>query len=468
MKTRRRLWIFLIVLLLLVPGGSVQAQDDDTQPLNDEFVEALVMMTVNHNLMAGDSELTDLRSLHGFVDDYYKQRIDAVKNNGSATADSDASWLQAQKDNLLLVVQKDIEKKKGGYRWVFDFLNLFTDAEKLEAATPSDMIRKVVSDSDAPPADYFDTMESLIMTNIEMQVNLLLDIQIIDVKPVLTPALQDSSPWSYNLPSVSDSSAPISPPAQADDESSPAQPAFDDPPPDDVENITILKPLRFSNNGFDAVTVIVESYTPAAGHSPTKPTTSTVVFPESNSSSYLELPLGTYTFCYEWELDEDFDNDDYIDYHHKSTNPTTLNVNSSDNPESAISVILSPDSIVSNPNGKCGQAAPERNANLVPEEAENTGTHVYTSTCSGVIFTVSCDDDPPENVSIQIEFTETAVIISNRDSGETVVYPRIGANQYRLTEESSVYTLTFTQNGFLINFTDNEWASNATLTFTRE
>ena len=266
MKIRRRLLISLITILLCVPVGIAQAQDDDTQPLDDEFVEALVMMTVNHNLVAGKNELSDLSALHDFVDEYYDQRIDAVKNSAATDAESNAAVLQQQKDKMLTTIQQDIQKKKEGYRFVLDFLNLFTTPDIIESKTPPDTIRKVVSGSDEPPGDYFVTMNSLIMTDFEAQVNLLLDIHTFDVQPVLAPALGDQSPWSYDLPSISDSTAPISPPA--DDDNSPASTTPNDQPSGTGIEEPIRKLLRFDNNGFDAVTVLVETYIPADGYSP--------------------------------------------------------------------------------------------------------------------------------------------------------------------------------------------------------
>ncbi|MBN2500138.1 MAG: hypothetical protein JXB38_05175 [Anaerolineales bacterium] len=465
MKFRRYLLVLLIILLLCIPVGIVQAQDDDPQPLNDEFVEALVMMTVDYNLMAGKDELADLNALHDFVDEYYTQRINTVSNNNTVDAESNAALLQQQKDKLLTTIRQDISQKKGGFRWVINFLDLFFRPDRLEAATPPDTIQKVVSGSDDPPADYLTTINTRTLTNLKAQANLALDIQIISVQPALAPALDDQSPWSYDLPSFGDSSAPISP--STDDDSSPAGTAPDEPPSGARIEEPILKPLRFDNNGFDAVTVKVETYTPAEGYSPTKPTASTVVFPEGNPSARLELPLGTYTFCYEWELDEDYNNDDYIDYHHKTTRATTLNVNSSDNPESAISVILSPDSNVSNPNGKCGETVLETNGHLTPEEAANAGTHTYTSTCQGVVFTVSCNDDSPETVTLTTEFTQTGVVITGSE-GEADVFSHTGVNQYAATEDTSAYTITFTPDGLLSTWVDAEWGTNATIIATRK
>ena len=57
MKQRNWFLLTLIALLVFIPAFKVQAQED-TQPLDDEFIDALVMMAVNHDLMEGRNELT--------------------------------------------------------------------------------------------------------------------------------------------------------------------------------------------------------------------------------------------------------------------------------------------------------------------------------------------------------------------------------------------------------------------------
>ena len=70
MKIARYLTPIIILLLVIgiipIPAASAQ---DDVQPLDDEFVSALVMMAVNHDMMAGKDEIRDLAALHGFVSD---------------------------------------------------------------------------------------------------------------------------------------------------------------------------------------------------------------------------------------------------------------------------------------------------------------------------------------------------------------------------------------------------------------
>jgi hypothetical protein len=99
---------------------------------------------------------------------------------------------------------------------------------------------------------------------------------------------------------------------------------------------------------------MVESYTGQGA----KSTASTVVFPESSSAAGLELPVGVYQFCYEWETGGDEDGDGYADMRHALTGSHTLTENSTSNPQSAALVSLDPNS-TSSRSGKCGQEIAE-------------------------------------------------------------------------------------------------------------
>jgi len=240
-------------------------------------------------------------------------------------------------------------------------------------------IRNLVSDNDDPNQDYFTVMNSHIMTNFEAQIELLFDVYTVNSFPSLAPVIQSSSTWNYDVPALSDSSPFII--AQNDDQVSSSNPAGDHDTPGNSDQ-SVLKPVRFLNNGFEPVTVVIESYEPAAGETRARSTASVVVNPDSNSSAYMELPTGTYTFCYYWQLDEDLNNDDYFDYNHRITKAITINQNSSNNPKNATLVTLNPDNAVSSPNGKCGEVV-EQQLGLSAEEKTNEGTHNYRATCKG-------------------------------------------------------------------------------------
>ncbi len=77
-----------------------------------------------------------------------------------------------------------------------------------------------------------------------------------------------------------------------------------------------LKPVGFLNTGTIAATVMAWTYIPLNTEVPAIPSNaSTVAFPGGNSSSYLSLPMGTYTLCYHWELG-DVNDDGMIEYAH--------------------------------------------------------------------------------------------------------------------------------------------------------
>ncbi len=114
----------------------------------------------------------------------------------------------------------------------------------------------------------------------------------------------------------------------------------------DSVNNYIQKPVVFVNNGTQHATAMVDTYFPEVAGVPV-PTNSTVVAPlgapglHTNPSASLSLPLGTYTFCYQWE-DQDLDGDGYFDlYHLIDSRPVTLDINDSDSFELAETVNIS-------------------------------------------------------------------------------------------------------------------------------
>ena len=367
MKTLMRTVTLIFLLAILCVSATSAIAQGDNQPLDNQFVGALVAMTINHNLMEGENEIRDLKALHGFVTDYYDDQIASDPNS------VDAQWLNLQKSSLTSKLEEEI-RIKSGRDGLQAILAIFTEEEYLNITRESMGLRRFVSGSDDPPGDYFDTMHSLIMTDIEAQVNLLLDIDIITVKPAIANQIADSSAWSYDLPAISTSTAGM---RVAGDNEPSVTFADIDLGSSPAISPKATKPVRFDNNGFESVTVKVASYAPAAGYSASVPSASTIVSPNSSSSAYMDLPLGTYTFCYEWQLDQDVNNDDYFDYHHRSTNSVSLTANASDNPNNALTVTLSPDSAVSNPNGKCGQDPAADSTALTAEEAANAGSRAY-------------------------------------------------------------------------------------------
>ena len=109
-----------------------------------------------------------------------------------------------------------------------------------------------------------------------------------------------------------------------------------------------LKPVGFVNYGeFDA-TVRAFSFIPLESTEPapvpgadTVSTANDGVGTWPNTSRFISVPMGTYTWCIDWE-EEDKDEDGYFDYYHYITGePTVLDENNSDELEFAEEVSIS-------------------------------------------------------------------------------------------------------------------------------
>jgi hypothetical protein len=126
-----------------------------------------------------------------------------------------------------------------------------------------------------------------------------------------------------------------------------------------------LKPVGFVNYGeFDA-TVQAYNYYPLGSSEPAPPSAASTVSSADdgggdwpNSSRFISVPLGTYSWCIDWE-EGDLDDDGQIDYFHYFQNdPTTLDDNDSDDLELAEEVAISaPPSTAPIYAGKCTSAA---------------------------------------------------------------------------------------------------------------
>ncbi len=229
--------------------------------------------------------------------------------------------------------------------------------------------------------------------------------------------------------------------------------------PDDANNPLLLKPLRFTNTGLYDATVLVASYTPAAGVNASMSRASTVVFRDSNPSAYLDLPLGTYVFCYYWDLGTDVDKDGYVDYAHRNTGNVILSGDPTDNTGSGQVVTLNPKNM-NNPNGKCGETASPASENalsLTPQELANQGTHTYTLSCAcnggspEVCDFWSGDDYDPFVATV--DFVKGGFILGD-ENGASEFHQKLAVNTYSYTDEMIDGELTFTDGGMV--YSDNE------------
>ena len=116
-----------------------------------------------------------------------------------------------------------------------------------------------------------------------------------------------------------------------------------------------LKPVRFLNHGTVPYTVSAWTYTPLNATSPGVPSdASTVSTPGGNTSNALSLPLGTYTWCYWWELG-DINQDGNIEYAHAiDERPVVLDESDSSDLSLAESVDLSAPADTGMSYGVCG------------------------------------------------------------------------------------------------------------------
>ena len=145
-----------------------------------------------------------------------------------------------------------------------------------------------------------------------------------------------------------------------------------------------LKPVRFRNLGTVACTVTPWSYIPLdPSASAPLSNASTVAFPGgSNSSAYLDLPLGTYTWCYHWELG-DTNGDGMIEYAHAiDGRPVTLDQNDSDDTMLAETVDLSAPTFAGEMTGPCNQAN-NLSASFTPRPPRVNGELLFSDDGSG-------------------------------------------------------------------------------------
>ena len=372
--------------------------------------------------------------MHGFVNDYYDERIFTVGADSTA-----GQWLHLQQSLLTKTLENEIEVKSGK-QWLQYFLTIFTDDEYLNLTREGLGLRRwqLVSGSDDPPTDYIQNLDSSVMTDIEKQVDLLLDIKTVSTHPSVAPAIADSSGWSYTLPAVSDSTSPIpdstgSISGDIESDPEPAQSIVEEEAPSTMTNQT--RPVAFNNTGYESATIQIDAFTPLAGSTANKPTASTVVSPEGNSSAMLELPLGEYVFCYEWDTGEDYDNDGNIDYKHAFTSAFTLSENASTNPDNAVQVSFSaPGNMIKI--GKCAEQVGTYTS-LTPQEQAAQGTH--TVTC---LFTKQDGSTSTWTRESSYQFTETGMYFVLPAEDVVTFYRRINPNEYAHLQVDTIMIFT--------------------------
>ena len=140
-----------------------------------------------------------------------------------------------------------------------------------------------------------------------------------------------------------------------------------------------LKPVGFTNYGSINATVLPWTYVPLGGSQPQAPLDASTVSTARggggdwpNSSRYLSLPLGTYTWCVEW-AEDDQDGDGYFDdYHYFVDEPTLLDESASDEIAFAVEVAINapPDNVPIYV-GKCGDTSSNASESTYMGYSEN-------------------------------------------------------------------------------------------------
>ena len=177
------------------------------------------------------------------------------------------------------------------------------------------------------------------------------------------------------------------------------------------------KPVGFINHGIHNATVRPWSWLPLGEETQkTPPTTSTVSSASTspglwpNPSRFLTLPLGTYTWCIEWD-EGDIDEDGKIDYfHYIDGSPVTLDQNDSDDLDMVAEVDISaPPDQAAIIRGKCGE-------DIVASQC--VGNEIETKVHIGYPLESS---NPPETYAIAnaAEYPPPAGIDINYGAGTT-------------------------------------------------
>lgn len=470
--------LICLCLVVIIPKPVYSEGDPPQVPIDDEFIDTLVLIMTNQDILQGNLEQSSLAGLREYVDEYYFKKMIDVRNanntyDASIYRENPPDFTQDDDPAIqALVAKKNATLDKIDARindpllWVVKLFDLFTESDELDQQTSP--VMKIVTGNDNPPTDYFDTMHSHIMTDFGTQVYILFNI---DTQKTLPIAVADDT---VALGQVNDTlpDSITNPPLDTENDPglSLGNPTVGNPNSSTTSTNSALTTqiISFKNNGFESVMVKVESYLPPEGSSVPKPNASTVVASTSSSSASLEVPIGEYVFCYQWDLGQDLDGDGQTEYHHRTTSSISVT-------ESATSLVvtLNPDSNVSNPNGRCGESSIPTSAsqatNLTPEEQANSGTFYYRTSCQGLVFGYSCNDDESVTNHIAVQFDDSGVILTDLSTeSQTLYYPRVGVNQFSGTVDGVQYIIVFTLDGFHYTFIDAPSDVNATLIFQRQ
>jgi len=409
----RRAILAGLFLLLLLPLSVAFSDSDDEEEF--DVVEALIFMVAHDNAASGALEVDELNAIKDHVTGYYDQNIFYAKQRNAHNV---IPYWESQKQYALDQMNPKIDaavtahwaKKRPWIDFVVDFFRPFVKVPENKVPDP-DLANTVISGAASGNSirqgsggdSTIVNQAQLAAFNAQVQrvshssiITSTLIAHDVSVLPSSVAILAETAGNGYLLPSLQSgdrvSVSETSETLNTDDS------VLNDQQEETNSSSPGNKPVRFDNLGSTAVIVSVDVY---EGSGKESGNASTVVAPEGNSSAYLELPLGEYQFCYEWDTGEDADQDDYTDYRHAITGIFNLTADSPDSPTSAMLVNLNPDTATTR-TGKCGQ----QNISDHTLEERINGEHRYWVS----VVETGCDayefDTYPKYLSKTLQFDQ--------------------------------------------------------------
>ena len=426
MKKRTQIIFFLLILIsLLLPSNTALSQDVD-----EYGYVSLTMPLELEDALRRKNEVAISRTYRDIYQAHYDRLISNYENQQRHTA---AEKSKRQRDIVMRYLNDRVKKAD-------DNEDYFNNVMFVIQAVLIDGADSVNENAPIEPKAVISNFLAVHQAQTKQNATDLLYGHVASSIPESGSVISSSSPsQTYHADAgLPPSSAP--PVVSQDNEENNGNSSSGD--------INIQKPLQFANNGLYDATVLVFSYTPAEGVTAGMSSASTVVFCGSNPSANLSLPIGSYVFCYYWDLGTDVDNDGNVDYAHKNTGSVTLTAQSTDNMNSAQVVTLNPGNM-NNPNGKCGETAPPPSGNaggLTPQELANQGTHTYR---------IDCPTEELLNSEAWVtSYNFVAGGATIEDENGSWFYNKINVNTY-FYDYSEIdipitYTFTFTNEGFTL------------------
>jgi hypothetical protein len=433
MKKQTQIIFFLLLLTgLLLPSSTALSQDAD------EYGYASLNMTLElEDALRGKNEVSISRTYRDIYQTHYDRLISNYENQQRHTA---AEKSKKQRDIVMQYLNDRVKKAEDNEDYfnnvMFVIQAVLIDGADSVTENPPTETNPVISNflpihENQTKKNATDMLYGHVASNI----------------PESGSVISSSSSQIYHVDAGLPS--PSAPLAVSQNDAPTLVPTAGSVGNSSSNDVNIYKPLRFKNNGAYDVTVLPASYTPDSsvvevGMS----NASTVVFRDSSPSAYLDLPMGTYTFCYYWDLGTDVNDDGYVDYAHKNTGSVTLSEASPAKVISAQVVTLNPGNM-NNPNGKCGETAPPPSGNaggLTPQELANQGMHTYRIDC------------PTEELLSSEAWVTSYNFVAGganiEDENGSWFYKKITVNTY-FYDYSEIdipitYTFTFTNEGFTL------------------